>query len=195
LPRRSPRAPGNTLNSTFNYSAAVDTVVAGYTKPTTAPNTVWNINQVGASFTELGNILGGSTITLTENFCAGPAGGVLGANGGAITGCGAAEVGQIKIVQTGPAAYTDTCIFGGSAVTCGGTSAAPSITLAAPVAFVLVQNNVVISNMTATFTYTVTSLTNEFNEVGESPEPSTFVLLGSALAGIAALRFQKRKLV
>lgn len=185
-------AHGTTLPATaFNYKVGVDTAVTGYTAPH-SPDSSWDITEVLAGMTA-STFHGTSSATLIENFCAN--GGTLGANGGAITGCATSVTGQIKIVET-TGGFADTCTFGGTTITCGGgnTSATPFITLASPVSFLTVQESIGIINNNGSAGITVSPILNEFDETGETPEPSTFALLGSALAGVATLHFRRRKL-
>lgn len=56
-----------------------------------------------------------------------------------------------------------------------------------------IQNSFILKPGAALGTEGSTYLTSFDESFSETPEPSTFVLLGSALAGIAALRFRKRK--
>ncbi len=56
-----------------------------------------------------------------------------------------------------------------------------------------IQNTFILKPGAALLTAGDTYLTSFDESFSETPEPSTFVLLGSALAGIAALRFRKRK--
>jgi hypothetical protein len=143
-----------------------------------------------------GELRGSDTITVQEQYCVG---------GASIATCSAADLGSIKIVQTTPGSTT--------AIDTGGFTAAPVITICqatitggacTPVTSTLAEVGIAggSKNITIQDAVTITSVSDEqdnlfidsFNDGFQTtPEPSTFILMGSALAGVAALKFRKQK--
>jgi hypothetical protein len=131
------------------------------------------------------------TIVITETFCAG------------VAACNAAD--QIVLTATignnSSVVSSFTCVAAGAntMATCGSASSASAITVTFYYPFVQALN--VSDNYTEIVqqsgggfltTDTLSSFGNVFGGVELSPEPSTFVLLGTALLGLGALRFARR---
>lgn len=109
-------------------------------------------------------------------------------------GTGGATSGTVKLCLGG------TWSSGGTGGTCSGTTQTITLTtgvysygiaLTIPSLVIGIQNSFTLSPGTSASGNTY--LTSFDETFGETPEPSTFVLFGSALAGIAALRARKRK--
>jgi hypothetical protein len=77
---------------------------------------------------------------------------------------------------------------------CPGTTSATPITVlfATNVVTLNVSDNYVL-DVHSTTTTSLTDFADTFGEEELAPEPSTFILFGSALVGIVALRIRKRK--
>lgn len=137
-----------------------------------------------------------ASITVTENFCLG--GTSTPASGGALT-CSTPDSGSISIkyTATGTTGSTHstayTCTLGGVTVTAGCTGADPTLTLTGSFTTLTTQTIVAIDNTHTASTQGLASLIEDFGEVNGTPEPSTFVLLGSALVGFGFLRARRSK--
>jgi hypothetical protein len=134
-------------------------------------------------------IRAGDVLTVEEQYCIG---------GGAIGSCATADLGFIKIAQTTTATgFSAAPVITVCAATLStGVACTSKTSTTAAVSFVG-SNNVTIAD-----TVTLTEVANEGNDIfidsfdngfETTPEPSTFVLFGSALVGIVALRIHKRK--
>lgn len=137
------------------------------------------------SLNAAGNIRAGDVVSVQEDYCL-----------GAITVTGCTDLGYIKVQAT--SATTDwTYVYTvcTAAVTCipvTSTTVPPSITFASQTSVAvedIVQVSTIASEGRIVF---LDGFTNDFTDSGV-PEPSTFVLLGSALAGLGFLRFRRRK--
>ena len=136
------------------------------------------------------DILSGDVVTLEEMFCLGATSVTVGTGG-----CTQANSGYLKVTETsnGTATYTNlyqVCVPGVAACTLGTVATAP--------AYAFSGQTLIAIDDTITITTTGTEARTEFldsfdNTFSESPEPSTFVLFGSALAGLGFLRARGRK--
>jgi len=124
----------------------------------------------------------GNTITVTEVFCLGQT---------TLAGCTAAHQGTISLeLTTQGGTPSETITLPTGAVNCS-TATVGCIDGFGTYSTVFVQTDVILDrvNTGGGTTVALNSLTEGF---GDAPEPSTFVLLGSALAGVVLLRFKKR---
>ena len=167
-----------TQNSSFSY--VVDANTGGsFPSPTTG---IWAIN--GIEFAPTGTFAGGAaagTETVTMTFCLGSA---------TTAGCSAANTGTItaKFSSSTP---NYTCTVGAA-----GTCASPTGNAVNNFAFteVAVLDSVSLSqtNPDVGQSFTLDNIGNHWEEFA-TPEPSTFLLIGTALAGVGFLRRRKSK--
>lgn len=136
-----------------------------------------------------GAMRAGDTITVREQYCVG---------GASIATCTAADLGFLQIVQT----TTATGFSGAPVITiCQATLTGGACTsTAAATAAISISGGS--NNITIADNITLTTVGNEANDIfingfsngfNTTPEPSTFILLGSALAGIAGFGLRRRK--
>jgi hypothetical protein len=172
---------GASASGGFAYTAAVDsnlTTNPDYQAPPTAGFS-WAISSIFVSmstFISLGNNAGNS-VTVTEQFCLGQATITAGCIGGSIFETDAGVVGPS---------------FGTGTITPGiGTFNTQSDEFVFNSGFLYSEIAIqdIVSITRASGTIEATSIQNDFGEDAVSPEPSTFVLLGGALAIIALLRY------
>jgi hypothetical protein len=139
------------------------------------------------------------TAILFEYFCAG---GSADCTTGTLTdgiNLAAPTAGYIKFVESGSGFSTS-----GAEVICfnnGASSCTPvggnAVNFAASIytagfTSIIVASDISVATVSGT-QVSVNNFTENYFETLDTPEPSTFILMGSALAGIAALRFRKRK--
>jgi hypothetical protein len=134
----------------------------------------------------------GDFITVQENFCLGATSTTVGTGG-----CLQANSGYLLVTYAvgtaiGPLSGTEqVCTPGASACTLGAAVAGNSAYYHfAATTVVAVSDVVTIKTAVGAQSIFIDSFDNEF---AENPEPSTFILMGSALVGVAALRFRKRR--
>jgi len=127
------------------------------------------------------------TITITETFCIGSAACTTGAAGNTITLTASYSGSGDTTATYGCTVLTD------AGATCGSATSATPITLTftTPVTTLNMTDNYNLVAHGGT-TDTLTSFFNTFN-TEEAPEPSTFVLIGSALGGLGLLRLRARR--
>ena len=193
---------GNSLN------AGTSTIISGFNdlgapvsgqSPPTNPSEVWAVSGLGLTFSA-GNGATGSpahpeTVEVQEAFCL---------NQKVFTCLATANnYGYLKITETiattGGVSYADVLCTPGS----GGCTTSTATTAALAIAFansfslnVATQLSFDISRTTGSGnTITLNSISETWDQVEESPEPSSFMLLASALAGLGALRLCKAKRV
>jgi hypothetical protein len=190
---------------TINYAANANTggAYTGGTYPTpTGANLHWTISGLLLTSTNtivcngpLGCLPNAQQIVITETFCIGAA---------TTAGCAPADFGTINATITGVAGSTTgqvttafVCTFASGGCV---SSTGNQINFTAGELSTLQTNGIAISDavtITRTLgldlaTVTLTNLENQFDQLAEAPEPSTFILVGFALAAVAILRFRKR---
>jgi hypothetical protein len=133
------------------------------------------------------------TITVTENFCinAATTAGCLAANSGTIEG-------EITINGSTSGTFATftflNCLAGASVGTCNGGVTGSSIALTGFFNEIAVSNSISLTRVNGDFaTLDLTNIANSFQEFEETPEPSTFALFGTALAGLGFLRLRSKK--
>jgi hypothetical protein len=190
----------HTLDSSVNYTATPNTT--GGTEP---PVGLWAVNGLtalsvgGAATTNTGGgIPTTATIVITETVC-------LGAT--VVGGCVATGATENEAVITITETYTGNgttssfaTTFSASCTTVAASFGCTANSAAGTIAFnnilsLYVEDAVVINHPadTGAGTYALgfTSFTNGFDQ--DVPEPSTFITLGSALAGLGLLRLRTRR--
>lgn len=116
-----------------------------------------------------------NTIVILETFCLSHT---------TTASCPSADLGTITAtITSGGTVFTESC---GSIVGCSTVSG--GVVFTHPVVEVAIDDTVTITRNVSGTTLYLTDFSNGFDQTGESPEPSTFVLLGSVLAGVALLR-------
>lgn len=180
---------GGSGSSSVGYLASLDPT---YTPQPNAPYSNWTLSDVTLGLVEgiTGNFQAGDSLTVTESFC-------LGGGAGSLPGCsGAGQIlGSISITATATSSstvtYSDHCTFG----TCSATNS-DLATLTLPAADLLYQSIAIQNQITASSasgSITVPNILNNFDQVGvgEVPETSTFVMIGSAMLAIGCLRHRR----
>jgi hypothetical protein len=161
------------------------TITSGYT------GTPANVKIDSASLTATGSTgdSGGTadSMRVTETFCI----------GNAACGTAADNVVLVAIWGNGAVAPTSyTCTVGASVTSdfsCGANGSTPiTVTFTIPQATLTVTDAYTMA-VHSTTTDTLTSFTNAFQDGSITPEPSTFVLLGTALGGLGLLRARRKK--
>jgi hypothetical protein len=170
-----------------NSSDATQTITED---ATTTLGKIYSITLSDGTVGSDATIRAGDIITVDEQYCVG---------GASIASCTSADLGFIKIVQT-----TTATGFSGTpvitvceATVTGGACTAVASTLA---------NAAILgggaTSITIADTVTMTTIATEDHDIfldsfdntfSTLPEPSTFILFGSALAGLVAFRSWKRK--
>jgi hypothetical protein len=116
---------------------------------------------------------------------------------GSPTNCGATNYVTIEAIYNSGSTTPDySCKVTGTiaGISCASpNSDIANISLSDQVTTLLVQNAYTLQEPGGSTTVTLNYFQDTFGEQIGVPEPSTFVLFGSALAGIAALRFRQRK--
>src|SRR5579875_1576172 len=166
---------GRGTNATWSLSSG-----GSHTMDSQFTYTVENTSSALIDLIELS--LGPNTITVTEVFCLGQT---------SLTGCSSAHEGSISLaLSTQNGTPTETITLPTGAMNCS-TATTGCITGFGTYSTVYIQTDVILDrvNNGGGTTVALNSLTEYF---GDAPEPSTFVLLGSALAGVALLRLRKR---
>jgi hypothetical protein len=193
----SPSYLSGIINELVNSSGAYITPGAGAGQnnqyPTVTDGTTFYISTVslGSLVGETGTGYPDNTILDLERFCIGAADCTgFGAGGNSV---------QLEayIQGSGSTTVTYNCIAGSDAgivaSSCPSSSSSTPITVAFSSPYSVTTLNVTdeysLDNYTGT--ETMTSFTNVFGE-DEAPEPSMLMPLGTALAGLAILRFSKR---
>lgn len=145
------------------------------------PGTGDNIYIHTASLAATGNTGTGDAMLITEVLCIGTAACVAGDS--------------VTITETwGASSGTPTLACGAVGATAHATCAAGVVTFTINATQLNITDTYLITpNGTSSTTSTLDSFTNIFTDQEEAPEPSTFVLLGTALAGIGFLRTRRKK--
>ncbi len=187
---------GTAFSETATISAQVTANTGGsytggtYPSPTSG---MWTITGLQLNPTASGG--GSETIVITENFCVGATSATVGSGG-----CTAAEQGTLTATYNGSSAAAFTCTFNGSTSgVCGGNGASSSASFSSlgyAVTTVAISET---ANLSATGVHgsaTLTDIENIFTEstaAAATPEPSSFVLMGCALAGLVLLSSRIRR--
>lgn len=171
----------STEGATINYNAIAHTSgVAPFAPAPTSAGYSWLFDSIILLPTATISAGGGNTITITEVFC-------LGAT--TTVGCAAADKGTITAKYTNNSTVAYTCAFG-SAGCVSGTSNTVDLSAALQTGTIAISETYLLSRTGSTGNLTLTDIKDTFGEDAESPEPSTFVLLGTALAAVGLLRFR-----
>jgi hypothetical protein len=180
---------GGTLNYLANSSGAFIAPGAGAGQnnqyPVASPGGSFVITTVGLSTVgTTGNSANGDAITITKTFCIGT------------SACTAAdEVTLVATIGNNSSTPSYTCVAGASSSASCGSASSGSPILATYAVSVFTLNVTDIYKLTApgpaTTSDTLTSFTDSFGEQQIAPEPSTFVLLGGALALIMGIRYRQ----
>ena len=151
--------------------------------PTATPGFSFAINSVSLSGLAGSTGTGGSSITLTETFCIGT---------GACTAANTITLSAV-IGNNSTVAGTFACSVGAGVTAAIGTcGAGATFNFAIPVTTVNVFDQYNLNNHNGTDF--LTSFSNTFGEIEVTPEPSTLVLLGTALVGVGFARFRKNRI-
>ena len=144
--------------------------------------------------------VGTDNITLFEYFCAGGAAACAG--GGAATGginLSSPTAGYLEFIDDGNGFGSGSNQFvcfnnGGSSCTASTNNTVNFKTSIYTAGFtdIFIANNISVSS-TSGVQVSLNNFTENYFESLDAPEPSTFILMGSALAAVAALRLRKRK--
>jgi hypothetical protein len=175
---------GNGNQQLFQWVNAVNNAA-----PTPPPGSEAYFTKVALTGTETFTTgTAGELLTITQDICAGN-----------VAACTATTTGVIIVIET----FTST---GGTGTTAGTPSwTCNATTGSGPLGTCVAANSGVVNlehitgitiDTTIASTHNnpiVVNFVDSYTE-GDIPEPSTFILMGSALAGVAALRFRKRKL-
>lgn len=180
---------GGTIIGSFTDLAAV----TNQAPPSNSPPYQWVIDGLGLTFTATSsaNPNHAETVTVIEAFC------LNSLSFSCLTT--SQSYGYLSITEniatTGAVTYTDTICtpgVGGCAQT-HPTSSSLSLTGIGNSILIATQLSVNINRPTGSGnTLTLSSIQETWDQTEITPEPGTFVLLGSALAGIAVLRTRKR---
>lgn len=135
-------------------------------------------------------------IIITETFC-------LGATSTTVLtgGCTAANEGTMNATITGVAGSTTgavtivyACTFGAGGCVSSTSNQINFVAADQQFTQIAISDAFSITRTTGSgATVTLTNFENQFDEFASAPEPSTFLLLGSALACVAAIRLRKRR--
>jgi hypothetical protein len=192
------------VKETISYS--VTTNLDPSKEPTSPAGDVWAIDGVtalsAAGAVTTGTVPTGSgapTIQITEAVCLGQ---TLLANCSSTAGTGNEAMLTLTLTYNGTgsnssfsAAVTGaSCADVAASFGCAliGTGGSGGVTFN-PIFSAVVIDTIVLNHPgTSTYDLSFSSFTDPFRQTELAPEPSTFILLGSALAGLGALRLRKR---
>lgn len=167
-----------TQDTTFSYVATANTG-GSFPSPSTA-GLIWAINSLQLVVTQGPDSNSGATSTVTMNFCL-----------GATTTAGCGNLGTIVGSFVGSNAPTYTCSFAGCVSATGNVVNFTSVTQVA-----ISQSVHLVMDGSNGHEAEIGNIANVFGETafsGGVPEPSSFLLLGSALAALGALRSRRKK--
>jgi hypothetical protein len=177
-------------------STAVNTAGQGYPTPQAgASNVITGLTFNASGVT--GNSSAGDSLVVTQTFCIGLSACTTGATGDTIT-IAATWANNATTPTYSCTALTDsdaTCTSATSNVVTFNSSNIQLLNVT-DLYTLTAKDNLTSPPLTANpTTVTLTNFNDVFaeEELSSSPEPSTFILMGSALVGVAALRFRKRK--
>jgi hypothetical protein len=132
----------------------------------------------------------GSSVTITESFCIGASACTTGPSGDTITLSASFSGANDSIASYTCEVLTDAHASCGSA---GPSSSPITVSFINPVATLNFNDSYNLVQGYSSSAATLNDFSNTFGNVTEAPEPSTMVLLGTALAGIALLRARRNK--
>jgi hypothetical protein len=172
----------NTTTSVLNYQGAID---HSGTPPTAG---TWAVSQISLfvnfSFFNASQMQSGDSVTVRMEWCPGAT---------SVTGCSNLQFIQGVLTKLGTIQITYTNSAGDGNNFLNVASFADTTNFA-------VRDTLTFVGTTPSSTFPLTTVTNGFDEAGiagvsiTTPEPSTFVLFGIALAGLGGLRYRRRKI-
>jgi hypothetical protein len=151
----------------------------------TPPDSFWNIThlQLDPTIAAANNI----SVTITEDFCLNATQATTGGN------CSAANT---YVLTATYATDSATAVFNCTvnSASCGASETGGVVTFSENVFSIAVSEQISIADTAGhgNIGGTVTDVENIFTEDGVTPEPSTFILLGSALLGLTVFRKRKK---
>lgn len=172
-----------TLVSNVSYQAH-----AAQSEPTPATWEITSLTLALGSFTTSNPANAGNTIEVKEQFC-------VGASTFSCTSA-STDYGYIEelvtLKTTGSPTIADSVCYNNGATSCTATT---SLTLSGlDATSIAIEDSVSITRVSnAGVDIFLTGFTNDINQNAELPEPSTLVLMGTALAGIGILRRRRQK--
>jgi len=167
--------PTSTTTSVFNYQGTIDQV------DSPPASGAWEVSQIslGLNLTLVGSEMrNGDSITVRMNFCAAAT---------TVAGCSNLQFIQVVVKKVGSVTTT----FTNSA---GNSNSFLDVTGLGDTSIFAVQDSLTFVGNGTTSTQPINFITNGFDELTTTPEPSTIVLFGIALAGVGALRYRRRRI-
>jgi hypothetical protein len=176
---------GGTITGITNTTEA-EFAPPGYPAPALGSLAIDKVSLAATGSTGSGY---GDSIAITESLCIGSAACTTGATGDTITL-------TASFLGSNDSAATYTCsTLADSHATCGAsTSSAPiTVTFTAPIPTLNISDTYALTEGSWGTADTLAAFSNTFGNQEEAPEPSTFVLFGTALAGVFLLRARRKR--
>jgi PEP-CTERM motif len=174
----------DTLNTVLDFQAAVN----GNSAPTPAQWAITGLTLSLGSFTSANPGNTGNSITVVEDFCVGAA--TFNCTSSS-TNFGFIEE-QVVLHTSGAPTITDTHCYNDGATSC--TSASGLSVTGFVTSTVGISDSITIDRVSGASTdIFLDGFSNAFAQTAETPEPSTFALLGGALVGLGFIRGRRKK--